>query len=403
LQDTPEQPQAEPPDAPQPAADDVPPTPPAGSHYRVALDSYSGPMDLLLYLIRKNEVDIYDIPIASIAEQYQLHLDAMAEINVNVAGEFLVMAATLMEIKSRMLLPREEEGEEEEEDPRGELVRQLLEYKRYRDIARDLGERAAQQALKYPRPERTLLPGPEQEPEEEQAPDASLDGIGLWELVDAFARVLRETSFGAPQTQMLERERPLHEFRRQLLAIVTEERQVVFSRVFAECHSRDEMVAMFMALLELVRLKRICLQQVTLFGEIYVCIPEEKEAVDQTAAEVRAAHGLDRPDTPPAVPGGAVKQVDILAEIDEEEEALGRARKRIDEAIRRVEGFLKEHHEQMRREGRLPDAQQDAASPPDAAPAPGPQDEPQPNGPEPEPQDTLPPPPQNPEGGRQDA
>jgi segregation and condensation protein A len=142
------------PESPAPA--EVRPDAAGELSYRVSLDAYCGPLDLLLYLIRKEEVDIYDIPIARIAEQYQRYVELMAELNVNVAGEFLVMAATLMEIKSRMLLPLERGLEEEEEDPRAELVRQLLEYKRYRDLARELGSRAAEQALKFGRPARPM-------------------------------------------------------------------------------------------------------------------------------------------------------------------------------------------------------------------------------------------------------
>ena len=149
-----EQPPADAP--PEPSSSDSPSPPKTasaaaigGGGYRVALDTYNGPLDLLLYLIRKEEVDIYDIPIARITEQYRQHLELLAEINVNVAGEFLVMAAILMEIKSRMLLPTEQGLEEEEEDPRAELVRQLLEYKRFKDLARELGARAAERSLKF--------------------------------------------------------------------------------------------------------------------------------------------------------------------------------------------------------------------------------------------------------------
>jgi segregation and condensation protein A len=130
--------------------------------YRVRLDAYNGPMDLLLYLIRKDEVDIYDIPIARIAEQYQQYLELLQALDVNLAGEFLVLAATLMEIKSRMLLPHPPPlAEGEEEDPRMELVRELLEYKRFRDAAEGLKERADVQQLKFPRLARPEVPAEE--------------------------------------------------------------------------------------------------------------------------------------------------------------------------------------------------------------------------------------------------
>jgi segregation and condensation protein A len=333
----------------------------------VALEAYSGPLDLLLYLIRKHEVDIYDIPVAVVAEQYQAYLDLMAEINVNVAGEFLVMAATLMEIKSRMLLPTEKEGDDEEEDPRAELVRQLLEYKRYKDLARELGTRAAEQSLKFPRPETAPTAA---EATEEGAPegtgDAFLDGVGLWELIDAFAKVVGETRFTAPETRVLERERPIHEYRRELLQLVTERRQVEFSEVFATCRTRDDMIAMFMALLELVRLRRLGLHQAGAFTEIHVHLAADREAAQAQAKQVRA----ERPKQEGTAEGpadGAVPvrpREDVLEELVDEGESLGRARKRIDAALARAEAFLKEHH-RRRREEAPEGAEKDAPSDPD--------------------------------------
>ena len=117
--------------------------------YKVDLEEFSGPLDLLLYLIRQDEVDITHISIARITDQYLAHLEVLQMVNVNLAGEFLLMAATLMEIKSRMLLPRAEEEAQEEEDPRSDLIRQLMEYKKFKDAARQLSGRAEQQALKY--------------------------------------------------------------------------------------------------------------------------------------------------------------------------------------------------------------------------------------------------------------
>src|SRR5262245_31738781 len=116
--------------------------------YRVELDNFRGPMDLLLWLVKHNEVDIYDIPIATILEQFNAYLDVIQWIDVELAGEFLVMAATLMEIKSRMLLPRAPEAEAEDDDPRLELVKQLIEYKKYKEAAALLDEHADRQAAR---------------------------------------------------------------------------------------------------------------------------------------------------------------------------------------------------------------------------------------------------------------
>ncbi len=325
-----------------------PATPGAG--YRVALDAYCGPLDLLLYLIRKSEVDINDIPVAHITEQYQRHIDLMAEINVNVAGEFLVMAATLMEIKSRMLLPREDGlDDEEEEDPRAELVRQLLEYKRYKDLARELGDRAAQQALKFPRPEHA---GPELKPAEaaEEEIDAALEGIGLWELVDAFAKVLSETSIGPPQTQLLERERPLHEFRRDLLEFIRSEERATFTRVFANCTGRDDMIATFIALLELVRLNQLMLQQAGELGELYVMLATDTPQPGPPVPPPTDAEPQPEPAAPVSGRFKPVNEADVLDELEDDAASLGRARERIEAAIGNAETFLREHHEQARQE-----------------------------------------------------
>jgi len=379
-EDTGQTPDEQPPADTPPASDSSSPPETAGAAatggggYRVALDTYNGPLDLLLYLIRKEEVDINDIPIARITEQYQRHLELLAEINVNVAGEFLVMASTLMEIKSRMLLPAEQGLEdEEEEDPRAELVRQLLEYKRFKDLARELGARAAERALKFGRPGAEAPAGvvePDGESESDEA-DA-LEGVGLWELIDAFARVLSETSLGPPQTQVLRRQRPVREFRRELLRIVTAEGRVEFSRVFAGCRVRDDMIATFIALLELVRLGRLCVQQAGDLGEIYVALRDGAEAVGAAAAEVAASEATPPPSQAAPRPT-AFRQVDVLAELEEEGEALGRARERIDAAIKSAEAFLKEHHRRARAdEAGGPDGEPPSPPPagPGAAPAP---------------------------------
>ena len=153
--------------------------------YRVNLDIYNGPMDLLLYLIRRDEVDIHDIPIARITQQFVQYVELIKQLDPNLVGDFLVMAATLMEIKTRMLLPAAPEGEEGEDefaiDPRGELVRQLLEYKRFKDAAGDLSTAAQTQALQHAR-----RPGALKLDSEEQ----DLEDVQVWDLMNAFTKVL---------------------------------------------------------------------------------------------------------------------------------------------------------------------------------------------------------------------
>jgi hypothetical protein len=163
--------------------------------YRVNLDVYDGPLDLLLYLIRRDEIDIHNIPIARITAQYCAYVDTLRQIDPDVAGEFLVMATTLMEIKTRMLLPRQEAEDEGEEafDPRAELVRQLLEYKAFKDAAGDLKAAATAQALRFPR-----RPG---EPEADE-PAMDLDEVQIWDLVDAFNQVMTSIGRDAREAQI---------------------------------------------------------------------------------------------------------------------------------------------------------------------------------------------------------
>src|SRR6516165_1648209 len=157
--------------------------------YRVDLDVVRGPLDLLLYLVKRDEVDIRDIPIARVAEQFKEYLGVLHFINVEVAGDFLVMAATLMEIKSRMVLPRGEESAEAEDDPRQELVRQLLQYKKFKEAAALLDARAEEQSQRLSR----------QPPPLPASGVQAVRPVELWDLVSAFGRLMRETMALAPQ------------------------------------------------------------------------------------------------------------------------------------------------------------------------------------------------------------
>src|SRR5262245_7171727 len=174
--------------------------------YLVDLDVFRGPLDLLLYLVKREEVDVCDIPIARIAEQFLEYLRVLQMIDVERAGDFLVMAATLMEIKSRMLLPHGEEGAEEQEDPRGELVRQLLEYKKYKDAATLLEAQAERQGQRFPRHAVPEAAAPAQQP---------LRPVELWDLVSAFGRLMRETLALQPQ-QILVDQTPIHVYMGQI-------------------------------------------------------------------------------------------------------------------------------------------------------------------------------------------
>jgi segregation and condensation protein A len=239
--------------------------------YTVELDIYSGPLDLLLYLIKKDEVDIYDIPISRITEQYLEYIELLRTFDINIAGEFLVMAATLMLIKSRMLLPKEEISlEEEEEDPRAALVRQLIQYKRFKEVAGELGERAELQALKYPR-----IPETDVASEEEDGPP--LAEVDLWDLLSAFKKVLQAT--GADITQTIVRDDiPIEAYMRNILGRLSAQEFVSFFDMFRNEKDRIAVVGSLLAILELVRRGRLVIEQNQLFGDIYLKLCEKEAA-----------------------------------------------------------------------------------------------------------------------------
>jgi len=229
--------------------------------YRVELDAYNGPMDLLLYLIRREEVDIYDIPIARIAEQYAAYLEVLKALDVNLAGEFLVLAATLMEIKSRMLLPHPPPLEEgQQDDPRMELVRELLEYQKFRDAAEELKERAEEQKLKLPRLAKTERP-PESEPTK------PLGEVELWDIFAAFRKVMKETMGRLPRTIVYD-DIPVSDFMEGLVARLRGGASVGFWELFEGRHDRMYVVGTFLALLELIRRRVVLAVQAEPFGDI---------------------------------------------------------------------------------------------------------------------------------------
>jgi segregation and condensation protein A len=238
--------------------------------YKVDLETFSGPLDLLLYLIRQNEVEIADIPIAQITDQYLAHIEVLQAVNVNLAGEFLVMAATLMELKSRMLLPKHDEEEgDEEEDPRADLIRQLLEYKKFKDAARTLGERAEDQALKFARGAAAALGLPEAEPEDDLP--LVLGDVTAWDLVAAFKTILRQTQLDTSQRIVLD-QKPVAAYCEELLERLGEREMATFRELFPEGASRGAVIGLFMALLELMRRHRVRAEQGSPEGEIRIVL-----------------------------------------------------------------------------------------------------------------------------------
>lgn len=230
--------------------------------YTVKLDLYEGPLDLLLCLIRKHEIDIYDIPIADITEQYLDHLALMQTLNLDVAGDFFVTAATLIMIKSRMLLPTPPEADEtcEQEDPRTDLVRQLLEYEAYREAAGELREREFAYSNVFWRDgvDGTSLFGEEEFIE-----------VSLFDLMEAFQSVLKRLGDREPQ-EVFADEITVVEKITSILDQLELCARISFFSLFSESSSKLEIIATFLALLELIKLRTICAVQSKEFGEIYI-------------------------------------------------------------------------------------------------------------------------------------
>ena len=230
--------------------------------YRVQLDAFHGPLDLLLYLVKKEEVDVMDISIARVADQFLVYLQTVRQLDVEFAGEFLVMAATLMEIKSRALIPMPEASVADRDavDPRRELVRQLLEYRRFKDAAAKLEDAADRQATRYRRV--TVESATRQ-----GAP--AVQAVELWDLVSAFARLLRETQSVQPQTLVID-DTPQHVHEARILTSLSRAEGISFEDLFARPRNRMAMIGIFLALLELIKAGRVTLTQFTPFGPIHI-------------------------------------------------------------------------------------------------------------------------------------
>ena len=233
--------------------------------YRVELDIFEGPLDLLLYLLKKNEVDIYDIPIAQVTEQYIEYIDLIRALNLNLAGEFILMASTLMHIKSRMLLPEEGADEDGEEgiDPREELVQRLIEYRRFKEAAEDLGGRELLDRDFFTRP---TVPPPEcEEPEE-----ADIGEVSLIQLIEALRTVLVHFPEAAIHEVTLERFSMQERIGEIADFLQQGEGKLEFEALFAQCQSRRDVIGTFLALLEMVKIQMVKLYQPAAFGPIHI-------------------------------------------------------------------------------------------------------------------------------------
>ncbi len=231
--------------------------------FRVDLNIFRGPLDLLLYLVRKHEVEIVDIPIALITDQYLQYLSVLEQLDINGVGDFLAMASLLIEIKSQQVLPRSDEIEEEIDDPRQELVRRLLEYKKYRDAASILEERGRTWQQHYPRLANDL-PGRVRDLAEEP-----IEEVELWDLVSAFGRIMRETEASRPSSIVYD-DTPIHVYMARIRERLLERGRLIFRDLFQPGMHKSQLVGIFLAVLELVRHHHVRVDQNELFGEVWI-------------------------------------------------------------------------------------------------------------------------------------
>jgi segregation and condensation protein A len=267
------------------------------SEYKVKFDVFEGPLDLLLYLIKKEEVDIYDVNLTRLATQFIEYIEMMRMLDLEIAGEFLVMASTLMYIKSRELLPVEQqvtpEGEEETDDPRWELIRQLVEYKKFKDAAAELQKLESNQENIYPR----IAAKPQFEDESA----ALKPNVSVFDLINAVNSILKKfNQQRRDERDIFEDKWTVSEKIELLRSEIMRLPCIRFSSLFAEASSRTEVVVTFLAVLELIRLKVIEAMQSENFGEIEIVrapdrppVESEQSAADDSPAVSGATSGRE--------------------------------------------------------------------------------------------------------------
>ncbi|AND41298.1 MULTISPECIES: segregation/condensation protein A [Cytobacillus] len=246
-------------------------------HYNVKIDAFEGPLDLLLHLINRLEIDIYDIPVSEITEQYLIYIHTMKELQLDVASEYLVMAATLLAIKSKMLLPKHEEeeledefGMEMEEDPRDELVERLIEYRKYKEAAEELKEREQDRSLMYTKPPADLS----EYVNDSQQEKADLN-VSLYDMLGALQKLLRRKKLQRPLSAKVARQEiPIE---KRMSEIVDQLRNFKGRKKFTDLFpisDREHIVVTFLAVLELIKRKEIQVEQDRNFSDIFVASME---------------------------------------------------------------------------------------------------------------------------------
>lgn len=267
--------------------------------FRVDLNIFRGPMDLLLFLVRKHEVEITEIPIAPITEQFLQYLQVLKELDVDGVGDFIEMASTLIELKSRTVLPHGDEAQEPLEDPRKDLVRQLLEYKRYKDAASMLEERGREWRQRYPR-----LAG-DQASDSRNPADAPIHEAELWDLVSAFGRILREQAASSP-SNILYDDTPIQVYMERIHADLQRKGRLTMSELFQPYTNKSTLVGLFLATLELVRHHGVILEQKELFEEIWI-LPGDASAKAPDFSETDNYQPAAAPPKGAVPPGKAAK------------------------------------------------------------------------------------------------
>lgn len=250
--------------------------------YLVELDVFKGPMDLLLYLVRRDELDIRNLPLARIINQFEAFMDVLEFLDLELIGDFVVVASTLAEIKSRLVLPVPEEeetpeGELVEDDPSSDLIRQLLEYRKYKQAASAIEEHAAEWQERYPR-----LTSDRPRVGKEPAADL-IKEVELWDLVSALARVL-EKKIIEQEAKIRDDDTPISVYVDRVGAVVREQKRVAFTSLFEEANRKSQIVGIFLAILELLRHHSFRAEQESDFGEIWV-LPPLSEVLEEAGVE----------------------------------------------------------------------------------------------------------------------
>jgi segregation and condensation protein A len=288
--------------------------------YRVNLEIFAGPLDLLLYLVRKEEVDIYDIPIAKITDQYIHYIEMLKSFDIDLAGDFLVMASTLMEIKSAMLLPRvgpEQLEAEELADPRAALIRQLLEYKKFKDAANLLCAAADRQKERFARPDSVI-----ERLKPDTQPEIDIERVSVWDLLEAFDAIMKATT-PVGDISHIKDDTPIDLYQIEILHRLQTEGPMSFERLFESRTSRVVMIGLFLALLELIRESLVWAKQAKALESIYLR-PLTDEPAEEAVHKAIIAAAAESQTAQPAQTGQRKQPPITIAELPSKKKPVGR-------------------------------------------------------------------------------